>query len=422
MRLTPPTTPKRSRPLRPGRTGEGPLTAEAAQARILALAAPLTPEPVELPEGTGRTLAEDIRARLDSPPFTNSARDGYAVRATDLGHASKNTPASLPVSMTVTAGGPIPPPLAPGRAARIMTGAPLPNGADSVVMDELTRADGGRVFFFHAPTPGEHVRTLGEDFRRGEPLLAAGTSLRPWEIALLASQGLTTVNVRRRPHATLVVTGDEVTAAGDILRPGALYDANGPALSAALTRAGAVPAGVFHAPDDPVRLRTALNHALAQSDVVLVSGGVSVGDRDHTRAAFSAVGARELFWRVAIRPGGPLLAAVTRDGKFLFGLPGNPLSALVCFEEFAHPLLRALQGLPPDANAFPHRGRAANAFRKPAGLRQYLFVRREGDRLHIPPQGSALLRSAAGADALAVAPLGLEEVLPGDELSFKELP
>jgi molybdopterin molybdotransferase len=399
-----------------------PLTAEAALAHILTEVPPPSTERIPLETAAGRILTKAAHALLDSPPFTNSARDGYAVRAADLRGASAAAPVSLPCRGTITAGGAPPPALAPGHAVKVMTGGVIPAGADAVVMRENVRTEAGKTLFFASPAPGEHVRPQGEDFKRGDALVEGGTALTPWHVALLASQGLPTVDVCARPRAAVIVTGDEITPAGEGLRPGALYDANGPALIAALTKNGAVPSGLFQAPDDLERLKNALIHALARSEIVLVSGGVSVGDRDHTRAAFAAIGARELFWRVAIRPGGPLLAAAAPGGKLLFGLPGNPLSALVCFEEFVRPALRKIQGLSSDGGVFPFRGRAAAGFKKPAGLRQYLFVRRDGDWIHIPPQGSALLRTAAGADALAVAPLGVEEVRPGDELFYRELP
>lgn len=394
-----------------------PLSADAALARLLERAQPLPAERLPLAEAAGAVLARSLVALLDSPSFTNSARDGYAVRAGEAG-------GPLPSQGDVFAGD-VPPPLQPGHCLKIMTGAPLPEGADAVVMKEDADAsDPQAVRFLRPPAAGDWVRRQGEDLRRGDPLLIKGARLRPWEIALLAAQGMESVETVRRPRVAVLTTGGEVIRPGEPPRPGAVHDANGPALAAALRRSGAVCASVRHAPDDPKVLEYRLRRDFSEADVLLVTGGVSAGDRDHTLETFSALGGEVLFHRAAIRPGGPLLAGLW-EGKWFFGLPGNPLSTLVCFEEFVLPVLETLQGLAPAPVRFPLLGALGASVRKPAGLRQFLFCRseRRGESwiLHPLPQGSALVGSAAKADALAMLPEGRDAFGPWEEVSFRWL-
>jgi molybdopterin molybdotransferase len=396
-----------------------PISADEARARLLAVARPLAPVRVSLNRSCGLVLAEDLRALSDNPPFTNSARDGFAVRAADLA----SVPAGLPCQEEVPAGA-VPAPLAPGRCAKVMTGAPLPEGADAVVMREETdETDLARVLFHRSPAAGEWVRRAGEDVRRGDPLLARGTRLRPWELALLAGQGFEAVPVFPAPRVAVLVTGGEVLRPGEPARPAAVHDANGPALSAALRRAGAEVLFSAHVPDDAKLLSYRASRALAQADVLAVSGGVSAGDKDHTRAVLESLGVEILFHGVAVRPGGPFLAGRAGD-KWVFGLPGNPLSALLSLQEFALPVLSALQGLPP-APSMPLRGVLAEGFRKPAGLRQLLFCRSEKTdgktALHPLPQGSSATGAAARADALAALPEGRDAFEAGEEVSFRWL-
>lgn len=388
-------------------------------------------EKVPLARAVDRVLASEIRAREALPPFDNSAMDGFALRASDIEDATPRNPVELAVLETVRAGETGRLEVKPGQAVRIMTGAPLPRGADSVVMQEMTEPGaGGTVKLAHATRPGSHVRSRGEDVLAGSPLLDAGALIRPYDIALLAAQGITDVPVIRRPRVAVLATGDELVDAREALSPGKIRNSNGPALDAALTRWGVPVVNLGIAPDEPEALRKTLAAASARADVLVVSGGVSVGDFDCTKSVFAALGIREVFWKVAIKPGKPLLFGVLEAPgaapKLAFGLPGNPIAALVCLEEFVRPALETLQGYAPKHPSYHLTGAALNDYPKPEDRRQYLFCRAEpapgGYELTIiRPQGSAMLGMASRANALAVAPAGVARVKRGDALQFRWL-
>lgn len=373
-----------------------------------------------------RVLAEEIRAAHALPPFDNSAMDGFAVRAQDLAGASPLAPVELTVLETVRAGRTGSLAVGPGQAVRIMTGAPMPSGADSVVMVELTGPGApGKVAMTRPVLAGSHVRSRGEDVVEGSALLEAGARLRPYDIALLAAQGVAEVSVVRRPRAAVLATGDELVDAREPLTPGKIRDCNGPALHAALSRWGVPCESLGVAPDEPAALRAALSSALDRADVLLVSGGVSVGDFDFTKSALAAAGVREVFWKVAMKPGKPLFFG-TAGAKLVFGLPGNPIAALVCLEEFVRPALEKLQGHAPKHASYHLTGTALNDYPKPADRRQYLFCRAaQGARGYelsiIRPQGSAMLGMASRANALAIAPEGVSRVAAGETLAFRWL-
>jgi|CXWL01.1.fsa_nt_gi molybdopterin molybdotransferase len=388
-------------------------------------------ERVSLAESVDRVLACDVRAQVALPPFDNSAMDGFALRAADLKDATPLNPVELTILETVRAGQTGSANVKPGEAVRIMTGAPLPRGSDSVVMVELTR-DGapGTVRMTQATRGGSHVRARGEDVREGSLLLEQGALLRPYDIALLAAQGITDVAAVRRPRVAVLATGDELVDYREEPTPGRIRNSNSPALLAALSRWG-VPAENFGiAPDKPTALAAALAPALERSDALVVTGGVSVGDFDYTRPVFAEFGVREIFWKVAIKPGKPLFFGVhERAGapaKLVFGLPGNPIAALICLEEFVRPALERLQGFAPKHPSYHLSGAVLNDYPKPADRRQYLFCRARqtpgGYELDIiRPQGSAMLGMASRANALALAPAGLDRVRRGDTLAFRWL-
>lgn len=379
------------------------LPVEDARARALALASPLPAEWARLEEALGRGLAQDVRAQRTLPPWDNSAMDGYAVRAADL---TGPLPVRLTVGETIHAGQTPKVELRPGTCARIMTGAPLPVGADAVVMQERTRraseAEGpATVEILEAVAPGTFVRPRGEDARAGELLLGRGTPLGIPELGLIAGQGMFAVPVPRRPRVAILSTGDELCR-GDEPPEGRIVDTNAPTLALAVARAGGVatPLGIARDTLEEVSARLA---EARDFDVVLTSAGVSVGERDFVKAALEQQGVEMNFWRVAIKPGKPL--AVGRRGATLyFGLPGNPTSSLVTFELFVRPVLRRLQGL---SDVEPPRvsGRLEGELRKPAGLAHYVRVAatwREGE-LWVRPlatQTSGALRSAASATHL----------------------
>jgi molybdopterin molybdotransferase len=306
----------------------------------------------------------DVVAARTQPPADNAAMDGYAVRSEDC----RGVPTRLAVVDRLFAGSTPSRSLGPGESARIMTGAPVPPGADAVVMQERTRAEGSHVELLEPVTPGQHVRPAGEDAREGELILPAGTQLGLAEAGLLWGQGILRVPVHRRPRVGVLSTGDELV---DPASPadGKILDSNGPVLTAAAQRAGADALHLGRCPDDPAALRAALE-AARHLDVVITSAGASVGERDHLRSVFQSLGAEERFWRLAIKPGKPLLYA-RWGATHLFALPGNPVSALVTFELFVRPALRRLAG---HATAAPTEfpGRTTAPLRKPAGMRHFL--------------------------------------------------
>ena len=407
------------------------ITPDEALKLIFDLSPVLGEESVELTQSVDQVLACDVRAQVALPPFDNSAMDGFALRAADLKDATPRNPVELAVLETVRAGETGSTEVRQGEAVRIMTGAPLPRGADSVVMVEMTQ-DGapGTVRLTQATRGGSHVRARGEDVRKGSLLLEKGALLRPYDIALLAAQGITEVGVIRRPRVTVLATGDELVDYREEPAPGRIRNSNGPALLAALSRWGVPAENLGIAPDEPAALHAALASALERSDALVVTGGVSVGDFDCTRPVFAELGVREIFWKVAIKPGKPLFFGVhERAGaptKLVFGLPGNPIAALVCLEEFVRPALERLQGFAPKHPSYHLSGAALNDYPKPADRRQYLFCRTRqtpgGYELDIiRPQGSAMLAVASRANALALAPAGLDRVRRGDTLAFRWL-
>lgn len=388
-------------------------------------------EKVPLARSVDRVLAEDVRAAAALPPFDNSAMDGFALRAADLEGATPERPVELTVRETVRAGETGRLEVGPGEAARIMTGAPLPRGADSVVMLEATAPGApGKVRMTGATRLRSHVRAAGEDVAAGSLLLGKGALLRPYDVALLAAQGITEVAAVRLPRVAVLATGDELVDHREEPAYGRIRNSNGPALLAALSRWGASVEDLGIAPDEPAALRAALDAALPRADVLVVTGGVSVGDFDCTKSVFAALGAREVFWKTAIKPGKPLyfgvLEAAGAPAKLAFGLPGNPVAALVCLEEFVRPALETLQGYAPRHPSYHLSGAALNDYPKPADRRQYLFCRARstpaGYELDIiRPQGSAMLGMASRANALAVAPAGADRVRRGDVLGFRWL-
>ncbi len=319
-----------------------------ARRRILEAVSPSRGvERVPLELSLDRWLASEVVGRVDLPGFDNSSMDGYAVRA---GEASRG--AALTVIGEQPAGGDRHLELtAPGTAIRIFTGAPMPRGADAVIMQEDTRllADGARVEICEGVERGENIRPRGADVCAGQRLLEVGTRLGPADVALLASQGYGEVSVRPRARVGIVTTGDELVEAGAVppggLAGGMIYNSNGPMLAALVRRLGAEPRR-WHAPDDPAALTSVLSEALAASDFLLIAGGVSVGDHDHVRAVLADLGVASDFWRVRVKPGKPFLFG--RSGGevpvHVFGLPGNPVSAFVTFHLFATPALLRWQG------------------------------------------------------------------------------
>jgi molybdopterin molybdotransferase len=390
------------------------LTPAEARARILAAlsdVAPLPPERVPLAAALGRALAEDLVAELDLPAFDASTMDGYALRAEDAPAAG----ARLPVAFEVFAGAPARGPLPAGSCCRIFTGAPLPEGADAVEQQEQVRRAGRAAVLLRAAARGRFVRRRGSDVAAGRVAVPAGTVLDPGTVALAAGLGRAELLVRRRPRLVILPTGDEVVPVGRTPRPGQIVETNGHALAAAAREAGAEPLLLPAARDEAAALRRALREARG-ADALVTTGGVSVGARDLVRAALAAAGARLDFWRVAMRPGKPFTFG--RWGETaVFGLPGNPVSALVTFELFVRPALRALAGLG-GTGRLRAAARLAEAQEKPRELEVYLRARlrvTRGELVAVPlrSQSSGDLTSAAGVDALAVLPAGRSRLARG---------
>ncbi len=397
---------------------EGLLSVEEALERVLALVSRLPAAEVGLLEADGLTLAEDVTSPFDIPGMDNSAMDGYAVRSADVVAASTDAPVTLAVVGQVQAGALPTVPVEQGQAVRIMTGAPMPTGADAIVPWEFTdeparRAAGGpitQIAITHPVPEGEHLRPAGEDLARGERVLTASTVLTPPALGLLASVGLASVRVVRRPRVAVLATGDEVLAPGAPYAPGHLYDANSIGIAAALRRWGAEPVLLGIARDDRDDLRAKVREGLA-ADMLITSAGVSAGAFDYVKEVLEELGSMA-FWAVKMRPARPIAGGLLTapDGRRVphLGLPGNPVSALVALVEFARPAIAVLRGAPPEPL---RRVRAvlADALLNPDGRRVYarVIVERRDGRVHARltgAQGSNLLTSMASAQGLAICP------------------
>jgi molybdopterin molybdotransferase len=388
------------------------ISIDEARARVLHRVRPLPAEDVPVAEALGRVLAEDVVAAADIPSFANSAMDGFAVRSGPAGRA-------LRIVGESRAGAPARVAVAEGEAVRISTGAALPHGADAVLQVELAELDGDCVTLGEAVAPGRNVRRPGDDLRAGTTVLSAGTRLGPAEIGVAVGCGRAAVSCARRPRVAVLTTGDELVAPGEPLALGQLHDSNGLTLAALAAQSGARVVRRGHVGDAEESTRAALAAALDEADVVVVSGGVSVGPHDHVKPALSALGVDEAFWRVALRPGGPTWFG-TREATLAFGLPGNPVSAMVTFVLFARPALAALQGAPAD----PARIAARLAVEVPRNATRDECVRvtlREGVATPTGPQGSHQLTSMLGADGLAVVPAGEGELAAGAEVAVELL-
>ncbi|HNX49124.1 MAG TPA: molybdopterin molybdotransferase MoeA, partial [Thermoanaerobaculaceae bacterium] len=319
------------------------LTAGEALAAILERVGPLGGEERALDDALGRVLADELTASHDLPPFANSAMDGFAVRAADVVSATAEVPARLRVLADVPAGSVAGVAVAPGTCLRIMTGAGLPAGADTVVPVEHTTAGPGWVEVARPARSGANVRRAGEDVRAGEIALCRGAVLRAAELGLLAAMGRPYVRVHRAPMVAVVTTGDELVESSQTPGPGQIRDANIHSLCAQVWAVGATPMPVPRVRDTREAVQSALVQAWAGADVVVTNGGVSVGEWDHVKAVLEDLGAEPVFWGVKQKPGRPM-AFWAWDGKPVFGLPGNPVSCMVCFEEYVRPALRRMMG------------------------------------------------------------------------------
>ncbi|MDX1658517.1 MAG: molybdopterin molybdotransferase MoeA [Nitriliruptorales bacterium] len=379
------------------------------------------PDPIELKlaDSLGLVLAEDVVSDEPIPAFANSAMDGYAVVREDHLDATGETPTRAAVLGTVPAGASEPTPIGSGEAVRIMTGAPLPPGADAIVPVEVTREQGGTVEVFRAPRAGEFVRTVGQDVQAGQGLLAAGHRIRPADIGLLAAVGAGRVHCYPTPRVVIFSTGDELVPAAQRPGPGQLRDANGPMLAAMVRQAGAIPYSAGIVGDDRKALMHAFDSNIGHADMFLTSGGVSAGMFDLVR---DVVGTLGTVWahKVAMKPGMPQVFGMLGDVP-VFGLPGNPVSSFVSFEVFVRPAIRTIQGRR-DTLRPAVRARVTEAIDAPADKRTFVRVRlrREGATWTATPtgdQGSHVLTSVVRADGLAEVPEDTTRVSEGDKLT-----
>ena len=396
---------------------------EQARAAVLERAGRLDGEPVELADARARVLEEAVASDAPVPPFDSSSMDGFAVRFAEVRGACGQTPARLLLAGESRAGRPSPEALAAGGAIAISTGAMLPHGADAVVALEQTRTEDGHLAILEEVPEGANVRRAGDDVRRGETVLAAGRALGPAELGVLASLGRARVRCVRRPRVSVITTGDELAAPGEQLAPGHIYDSNAFSVPALALQAGAELSAVRAVPDEPAATAATIARALEQSDVVVVCGGVSVGEHDHVKRALADLDVSECFWGLALKPGKPTWFG-TRERTLVFGLPGNPVSAMVTFTLLAAPALRALQGRAP----VRRRAHAALAheYRKPAGrahaLRCRLRIGARGlEAESAGDTGSHILTSMLGAQALALIPTALEHIPTGGRVELELL-
>ena len=389
------------------------LAFEEALTRILDRVRPLPLERVPLARAAGRILAEPALSRTDLPPFASSAMDGFAVRAHE-------TPGRLPIQARIAAGSPSLSPLPQGAAATIATGGAVPDGADAVVPIERAHETNGHVRIAEPVRPGAHIRPRGGDVREGDAVVAAGTRLGPAQIGALAAAGVGEVVCSRRPRVAVLATGSELRPPGETLGAGEIFESNRPMLAAALAAGGADVEMLPVVVDKEAAHRDALERGLA-ADVLVTSGGVSVGPHDLVRRVAAELGVEEVFWGVAVKPGKPLSFGV-RESTLVFGLPGNPVSSLVGAILFVRPALLAQQGIADSRPAF-EVARTASSLRRNAHRDEFVRARRTFDEdgvtvQAIAGQESHMIVRASSADALVHVPRGSGEIAAGETVRY----
>lgn len=395
------------------------LSVQEAQNRIIEAVSRMDPHAVNLAEALGCVLIQDVVSPADVPPFDNSAMDGYAVRSEDTARARSSDPVPLVVKGTVRAGDRLLFGIERGECARIMTGAEIPDGTDSVVMVENVESKGDQILVGSPVPKGRHIRTKGEDIKRSEVVLKSGTRLRPPEIGALASLGLSRVSVVKRPIVALASTGDELVEIDEPLSPGKIRDSNRYSLRALIVEAGCTPLELGIVPDKRAEMELTFERALQKSDLLMTTGGVSMGEYDLVRDVLSSIGRFE-FWKVNMKPGKPL-AFATANGKPVFGLPGNPVSCMVCFELFVRPALMKMKG---EKELFKETLSATTTcpIDKRKGRTEFKrgMVWREENTVKVDltgPQGSGILTSMVKANCLVHLPEEVGPVSAGEKVT-----
>ncbi len=397
------------------------ISVEEALSRLLAPLEPLSHEQISIAEGLGRVLSEDVAARRTQPPFAVSAMDGYAIRAEDVA----TVPVELRIVAEVPAGAGFGGLVGPGEAARIFTGAPLPAGTDTIVIQEDTQREGNRVRILEGGPRGRYVRREGLDFGEGEVLLRAGRRLTARDIGLLAAMNRPWLHVHRRPRIGILSTGDEIVMPGDPIGPHQIVSSNSLALTAFVTACGGTPVSVGNAPDDPTALRQ-IAAATRGVDLLVTTGGASVGEHDLVREALAADGLELDFWQIAMRPGKPLMVA-TYHGTPMIGLPGNPVSTLVCALLFLRPALEQLSGSAGPVEGAP-TARLGAPLPKNDRRQDYLrsrLARAADGELEVFPfevQDSSMMRLLSAADCLVVRPPHAPPIDAGTSVPIVQFP
>jgi molybdopterin molybdotransferase len=395
-----------------------------ARRAVLDAVAPLACERIALADALGRVLAEQVSSAGPLPPFDSSAMDGFALRCADVRDAGEREPVTLSVVGESRAGHPSQRAVGAGEAIAISTGAIVPAGADAVVPLERANASNGHVDVLAAVAPGNDVRRAGEDIRAGQPVIGPGTLLGPAELGVLASLGRAQLDCFELPRVSVLSTGDELVEPGDPLPRGSIYNSNSYAVAALAREAGARVLASASVRDEADATSSAISHALSGADVVVVCGGVSVGAHDHVKTSLAELGVEQRFWGVALKPGKPTWFGA-RGRTLVFGLPGNPVSAIVTFTLLAAPALRALSGAP--SGSARTTAQFACDYAKPAGRAHAVRCRlRASDAGWIAEptgaQGSHVLTSMLGADALALIPSQSLGVSAGERVAIELLP
>jgi molybdopterin molybdotransferase len=393
------------------------LSIEEAQQLVLERVVRLPEERLPVDAAVGRVLTEPATAAIDLPPFDSSAMDGFALRVAD-------TPGTLPVRFRIAAGAPAERRLEPGEAMGIATGGVIPDGADAVIPFECVVDHDNTIEVPDAVSRGASIRAAGGDLRQGEVVVEAGTRLGAHHLAALAAAGVAEVRVSRRPRAALLATGSELRRPGEPLEPGQIYDANGVLIHAQLASAGAVVERLRSVADDEDAHRVALERGL-EADILVTSGGVSVGPHDLVRRIEAELGVEEVFWGVSVKPGKPISFGVTDGKRLVFGLPGNPVSVLVGFELFVRPAVLALQGVADPLPRFERGRLGGEVERNPARdelLRGRLLLDDQGVVIEpLPGRESHMIARAAQADALVLVRRGEDRLRRGDPVEFLRL-